>query len=251
MNVSKLMKNSEETMSSREISEITGRPHNDLMKSIRKMEEAWKNTTGKNFLLVDYQQVTGNGGTRTNKEYSLTKTESLYVATKFNDEARAKLVLRWQELEMRAQGVPITYTEALRLALKQAEEIEAKDKLISAQEEKIAVQKEELEYQQLAVDLADDFLRSDGGVSISEVAKASGKIGPNNFFKLLREKNYLTYRNMPKQRYLKNGMFEVIHEVDSAGFAKSKVLVTPKGVDICQSIISGYVLEQEDPWDEF
>ena len=32
--------------------------------------------------------------------YQLTKTECLYIATKFNDEARAKLVLRWEELEM-------------------------------------------------------------------------------------------------------------------------------------------------------
>ncbi len=29
----------------------------------------------------------------------MTKTECLYIATKFNDEARAKLVLRWEELE--------------------------------------------------------------------------------------------------------------------------------------------------------
>jgi phage antirepressor YoqD-like protein len=31
--------------------------------------------------------------------YSLTKTECLYIATKFNDEARARLVLRWETLE--------------------------------------------------------------------------------------------------------------------------------------------------------
>jgi phage antirepressor YoqD-like protein len=36
--------------------------------------------------------------------YSLTKTECLYIATKFNDEARAKLVLRWQELELQEQA---------------------------------------------------------------------------------------------------------------------------------------------------
>ena len=35
--------------------------------------------------------------------YSLTKTECLYIATKFNDEARAKLVLRWEELERQEQ----------------------------------------------------------------------------------------------------------------------------------------------------
>lgn len=28
--------------------------------------------------------------------YQLNKTECLYVATKFNDEARAKLVIRWE-----------------------------------------------------------------------------------------------------------------------------------------------------------
>ena len=32
--------------------------------------------------------------------YQLTKTETLYIATKFNDEARARLVLRWEELEL-------------------------------------------------------------------------------------------------------------------------------------------------------
>ena len=36
--------------------------------------------------------------------YQLTKTECLYIATKFNDEARAKLVLRWEELELQEQA---------------------------------------------------------------------------------------------------------------------------------------------------
>ena len=47
--------------------------------------------------------VQPNGGTREVPCYSLTKTECLYIATKFNDEARAKLVLRWQELELQEQ----------------------------------------------------------------------------------------------------------------------------------------------------
>ena len=36
--------------------------------------------------------------------YQLTKTETLYIATKFNDEARARLVLRWEELELERLG---------------------------------------------------------------------------------------------------------------------------------------------------
>ena len=83
-------------MTSLEIAELTGKPHNDLMKAIRKMEPAWKKINGGNFSLVEYRDHKGEF----RPCYSLTKTECLYIATKFNDEARAKLVLRWQALEM-------------------------------------------------------------------------------------------------------------------------------------------------------
>ena len=36
--------------------------------------------------------------------YYLTKTECLYVATKFNDEKRAKLMIRWEELEQKQRA---------------------------------------------------------------------------------------------------------------------------------------------------
>ena len=50
---------------------------------------------GRNFALGSYKDANG----QPRPCYSLTKTECLYIATKFNDEARAKLVLRWEELE--------------------------------------------------------------------------------------------------------------------------------------------------------
>ena len=76
--------NKVQTMTSLEIAELTGKQHKDLMKAIRKMEPAWEKV-------------------RHDPCYVLTKTECLYIATKFNDEARAKLVLRWQELELQEQ----------------------------------------------------------------------------------------------------------------------------------------------------
>ena len=82
-------------MTSLEIAELTGKPHNDVMKAIRKMEPAWLKVNGGNFSLVEYRDKNG----QLRPCYSLTKTECLYIATKFNDEARAKLVLRWEELE--------------------------------------------------------------------------------------------------------------------------------------------------------
>ena len=36
-------------MTSLEIAEITGKPHNDVLKAIRKMEQAWVKVNGGNF----------------------------------------------------------------------------------------------------------------------------------------------------------------------------------------------------------
>ena len=87
-------------MTSLEIAELTGKQHKDVMKAIRNMEPAWVKVCGRNFALTSRTIIQPNGGTREVPCYQLTKTECLYIATKFNDEARAKLVLRWQELEM-------------------------------------------------------------------------------------------------------------------------------------------------------
>ena len=65
------------------------------MQAIRNMEPAWEKVNGRKFALVEYRDKKGE----LRPCYSLTKTECLYIATKFNDEARAKLVLRWEQLE--------------------------------------------------------------------------------------------------------------------------------------------------------
>ena len=64
------------------------------------MEPAWEKVHGRKFALMFREVKIGNGAVRRDPCYQLTKTECLYIATKFNDEARAKLVLRWEELEM-------------------------------------------------------------------------------------------------------------------------------------------------------
>ena len=59
----------------------------------------WSKVTGLKFQLTSREVEQPNGGIRVVPCYDLTKTECLYIATKFNDEARAKLVLRWEQLE--------------------------------------------------------------------------------------------------------------------------------------------------------
>jgi len=87
--------NDNQHMTSLEIAEVTGKQHKHVMEAIRKMEPAWVQVAGSNFRLGSYKDLNG----QLRPCYILTKTECLYIATKFNDEARAKLVLRWEELE--------------------------------------------------------------------------------------------------------------------------------------------------------
>nr|WP_293545721.1 phage regulatory protein/antirepressor Ant [Prevotella sp.] len=113
-------------MTSLQIAEITGKPHNDVMKAIRKMEPAWEKVQGGNFSLMQEEVETNNGGHKMRPYHSLTKEECLYIATKFNDEARAKLIKRWKELEEQHQkpSLPQNYLEALKSLVKAEEERE-------------------------------------------------------------------------------------------------------------------------------
>ena len=91
--------NETQHMTSLEIAELTGKQHKNVMQAIRNMEPAWVKITGLKFQLCEKTYLMANGVKKLQPYYSLTKTECLYIATKFNDEARAKLVLRWEELE--------------------------------------------------------------------------------------------------------------------------------------------------------
>ena len=92
------MLNSKEYITSIEIAELTGKQHKDVMKAIRTMEPAWEAERGRKFSLSQIREKIANNGYKLRPCYLLTKTESLFIATKFNDVARARLVLRgWQE----------------------------------------------------------------------------------------------------------------------------------------------------------
>ena len=114
----------DERMTSLQIAEITGKAHKDVMRAIRNMEPAWENVCGRKFALASREVNQPNGGTRETSCYSLNKEECLYIATKFNDEARAKLIKRWKELEERHQklSVPQNYLEALESLVKAEKE---------------------------------------------------------------------------------------------------------------------------------
>ena len=168
-----------ERMTSLQIAEITGKPHADVMKAIRKMEPAWSKINEGNFSLVEYKDKKGE----TRPCYSLNKEECLYIATKFNDEARAKLIKRWKELEEQHQkpSVPQNYLEALKSLVKAEEE---REQLAlenrKQQQEIVTISKENMELGSRITEMLpkvsyyDKILQSNATMTITQIAQDYG-----------------------------------------------------------------------------
>jgi len=187
------------TMTSREIAEISNKLHKDVLEAIRTMESAWHKVTGRKFPLSEYIDSTG----RRLPMYELSKTETLYIATKFNDEARARLIIRWEQLE-NEKRIPQSFSEALLLAASQAAEIEEKNKVIAAQLPKAI--------------FADAVEASNTSILVGELAKIlkqnGVEIGQNRLFEWMRQHNFMISRrgtdyNMPTQKSMDLNLFEI------------------------------------------
>lgn len=167
-----------ETMTSLDIAEVTGMRHADVMRSIRNMEEAWVKVSERNFALSSYKQAQPNGGYKDVPCYVLNKTECLYVATKFNDEARAKLILRWEELEIKQceqYQVPQSFAEALILAAKQQQKIEEQQKQLEASSKEIVELNGAISEMQPKVTYVDKILSSNETVTTTQIAQDYGQ----------------------------------------------------------------------------
>lgn len=115
--------------------------------------------------------------------YVFTKTESLYIATKFKDEARAKLVLRWEQLEMERQqpSLPTTYKDALKQLLLQVEanehlQVENEQQRIQIEKNDEIINEQSTQLQKAApkVKYYEDTLQSVNTYTTTQIAKELG-----------------------------------------------------------------------------
>lgn len=132
------------------------------------------------------------------------------------------------KLQENTFSIPKTFSEALLLASKQAEQIEKQNQLLLEQKPK--------------VDFFEAVTGSKDAIDIGTVAKVlNKKIGRNKLFEILRDKNILMASNMPYQKFIDCGYFRVIetkyNKPDGSTHIGFKTLVYQKGVNYINKII--------------
>ena len=186
--------NGEQIITSLDIAKLTGKEHRNVLRDIRNMEPAWEKLHQLKFEQMQIRENLPNNGYRLRTVYALTKLECLYIATKYDDVSRARLVLRWEELEK----------EDVR---RKKEEVSASPKLLTTERE-ILRKGDEIRRGQIEKENAP----ADGCFTISEVAE------------MLKTSVKELNQFLVKQdiQFRRDGRYYLTPKYEESGFAKER-----------------------------
>ncbi|WP_315534002.1 phage antirepressor KilAC domain-containing protein [Delftia acidovorans] len=206
------------TMSSREIADLTGRDHGNVMRDIRTMLDDLQ-ASNLNPVCETTTYAGANG--QRYPQYELDRDTCLTLLLGYDAVARMKVVKRWQELEAQAApAVPRTMSQALRLAAEQAEQIEQ-------QQAALALAAPKAEY-------VDRYVAANGAKGFRQVAKLLG--ANEHAFRAWLQEEKIMYRLggewTAHQCHIDAGRFVVKTGVAQANeHAFNATKFTPKGVN--------------------
>lgn len=203
------------TMSSREISELTGKRHDNVVADIRKM------LAELGLDPLKFQGIYLDGMNRQQTEFHLPRELTDTLLTGYSATLRLVVVRRWHELEaQQAPKLPQTMAQALRLAADQAEQIEH-------QQAALALAAPKVEY-------VDRYVAANGALGFRQVAKLLKAKEPE--FRAFLEDSKIFYRLAgvltPYQNHIDAGRFAIktgVSQVNEHAFAHARF--TPKGVE--------------------
>lgn len=221
------------TMTSKEIAELVESRHDKVKQSIERLAKSNVIQLPPMGEVQDLQSLSHNNKT---KVYLFSgeqgKRDSIIVVAQLSPEFTARLVDRWQQLEMQVKfNLPQNYTQALEALLVQTKEN-------TALQQKIEEDAPKVDYFNVVAD-------STYWMPISEVSSRLNfpTMGEINLFKFLRSekvkvlKSYYSghpEHNAPYQRYKEAGYFKqvpVTYEIQGQEFSKSRTVVSNLGVD--------------------
>ncbi|MFK0090857.1 Rha family transcriptional regulator [Pseudomonas sp. NPDC090755] len=209
-------------MSSREIAELTGKAHDNVLRDARTLVK-------QGVLKTEETLYTHPQNGQAYPEFLLSQRDTLVLVSGYNAQLRAKIIDRWQELEGRVVAhlqVPTTFAEALRLAAEQVEQNQQLQQVIDHQAPKVAAIKR--------------LAAAGGAICITDAAKHL-QVPPSKLFDWLEQHRWI-YRRKGSRRWV------AFQPRITAGLMKHKVtglkpdtetgveraafdvLVTPKGI---------------------
>lgn len=167
------------TMSSREIAELTGSTHDNVLKTVRGLVA--KGVVSSN----DTPYVHPQNG-QIYREFLLSQRDTLVVVSGYSVELRAKIIDRWQQLEAQFSQfqIPATYAEALQAAADQARDNQSLRLVILDQAPKVAAIKR--------------LAAAGGAICITDTAKQL-QIQPARLFAWLEQHRWIFRRKGSKR----------------------------------------------------
>jgi len=170
------------TMSSREIAELTGKSHDNVLRDARLLVK-------QGVLRTEETPYTHPQNRQTYTEFRFTQRDCLVLVSGYNAHLRARIIDRWQELETRHVAtlqIPATFAEALRLAAEQVERNQVLQQQVDAQAPKVAAIKR--------------LAAAQGAICITDAAKQL-QIAPTALFAWLQEHRWI-YRRKGSKRWI-------------------------------------------------
>lgn len=208
------------TMSTREIADLTGSSHDNVLKTVRKLLKEGV-VFGNETPYVHPQ----NG--QTYKEINLDYRNTMIVVSGYSVELRAKIIDRWMELEKAAKVAPLDFSDP-RLLLGVVNHLQAQ---VLEKESVIAEQGVRLKH-------LDRLESAKGSMCISDAAKTLG-VGRDYLFQFLSarrwtfkragNKNWLAYDDKRKAMLLEHDDHLYMDNLGQERVA-TRVLVTAKGL---------------------
>ena len=205
-------------MTSKDLAEITGKNHSDIMRDIRREVESLGKLAESIFALGSY--LDKNNQSRPLYEFG--KKGAMQLALKYDAVTRFKVIEKLEELERsKNNNLPSTYLEALK-------------QLVASEEEKQILKQQLLEHKP-KLEYIDEILKSIDTLTITQIAKDYGLTG-SKLNKILHEKRiqykqsntWLLYNKYAGLGYTKSDTYNYIKSNNKNG-SKLNTKWTQKG----------------------
>lgn len=215
------------------VAEKFGKRHGDVLRSIESViSQTPENQSERNFALSEYQDASG----KNNPMYVMTKDGFSILVMGFTGVSAMSFkwafIDKFNEMENSIKNgefdIPKTYSGALMLAAKQAEQLEKQEALLIEQAPK--------------VDFYNAVTGSTDTIDMRTVATVLNcGVGRNKIFETLRNKKILDGKNKPYQSYIDRGYFRTIEssytKPDGSECINIKTVVFQKGLDFIRKTL--------------